>query len=114
MLRRGVEGQAGTEQIKVGNIAGDTAALHLNLRRRFLGQAIGDPDARVGQHGFQFLLEGRQSAFRKDEAVHERGADDADGDFLDPGDGGVEYGAGREHARKADQGRRIARQHEHI
>jgi len=46
--------------------------------------------------------------------VNDRGADHAERDLLDARHRGVEHRAGRKHARKTDQGRGIAGQHEHV
>ena len=113
-MRRGVEAQARAEQIKLADIGGDPAPLHLGFRSGLLGQAIGKPAARIRNGASQLLLKGGKHAFGKDETVNDRGADDAERDLLDARHRGVEHRARRKHARKADQGRGIARQHEHV
>src|SRR5215467_12067867 len=100
-MRRGIESQAGAEQIEFSDVGGDAPPLPVGFRARLLGQSIDEPAACVGNGTFQLLLKGRERALRKEQAVHDGGADDTERDLLDTRHRGFEYRARREYTRKA-------------
>ena len=84
-----VETQACAKQIKLVNVGGDPAPVQFDLRGSLLDQAIGKPTACISRRVSQFFFEGRKRAFRKNETVNNRGADNTERDLLDARNRGV-------------------------
>ena len=109
-----VETQACAKQIKLVNVGGDPAPVQFDLWGSLLDQSIGKPTACISHRVSQFFFEGRKRAFRKNETVNNRGADNTERDLLDARNRGVEHRTRFKHARKTDQGGGIAGKHEHV
>lgn len=110
----GVERHVGRQQAQLGDVVGQRAAVPGVLRGAALVEYILDPAARVAHGGVQAAHHGAADAARQHHAVDQRGADDAQADFLDARQRGVEHQRRVGHAGKADHGGGIAGQHEEI
>src|SRR5262245_659154 len=81
-------------------------------------EALAKPSAiqrRVSAMALRNFCSNTDSAlFRKNEAVNDGSAEHTDRDLFDARHSGVEDRARRKHARKANQGRCIACEHEHV
>ncbi len=111
---RRVEGQQDGQHMDLGGRRREMAAVGDDLPGvRALQQAEG-PGIGFGQPGGKPLPQDGADRTRKDRAVDQRGAQDSEDDFLDPGHGDIEHEFGVSDGWKGDQRRGIAGQHHDI
>ena len=104
-----------SQRIECDGVGGKPQPFSLGVGRGAVAfQDVTDPSARAPDPPVEPVRDKRQDRLRKDERRNGARAQNAEGDFLDAGDGRIEDRLGGVHRREPHNRRAITRQHQDV